>query len=50
MVSDAVLWDAVSVPLMGQHGFLPLTEAVQRFIGMVIDLQVRLQQKKAVTL
>lgn len=43
MVSDAIFWDAVSVSLMREERFLPLAEAVQGLVCMVVNLQVGLQ-------
>lgn len=42
MVSHPVLWNTVAITVMRQDGLLPFAETVQRFIGMMVDLQIRL--------
>ena len=47
MVGHSVFWNAVSVSMVREDGLLPLAEAVQGLIGMVVDLQVRLHHHKS---
>lgn len=46
MVSHPILRNAVAVAVMGQDGLLPLAETVQRFVSVMVDLQVRLPEDK----
>lgn len=46
MMSHPIFWNAVATTVMRQDGPLPLTKTVQRLVGMMVDLQIRLQKKK----
>lgn len=46
MVSHPVFWNAVAVAVMRPDGLLPLAKTVQRLVGVVVDLQVRLQTER----
>lgn len=46
MMSHPIFRNAVVATVMRQDGPLPLTKTVQRLVGMMVDLQIRLQKKK----
>lgn len=43
MVGNSIFWNGVSITLVRENGFLPLTEAIKGLVCMVIYLQVWLQ-------
>ena len=47
MMGHSVFRNAVSISMVREDGLLPLAEAVQGLIGMVVDLQVRLDRHKS---
>lgn len=51
-MSHPVLRNAVAATVMRQDGLLPLAKAVQRLVGVMVDLQIRLQKNaiKIITL
>lgn len=46
MVSHPVFGDAVASTVVGGDGLLPLAETVQRLVGVMVDLQVGLQENE----
>lgn len=43
MVGNPIFWNGVSITLVGENGFLQLTEAIEGLVCMVVYLQVWLQ-------